>query len=136
MPREQFEIIRPDLEGAKKNSRPRKYDLYDIFSAVLYILRGIVANARIFQVGSWTTSQCGQSLMKTASAFWIKFKLVEIERFSNGLQTSFVIVDSKSIKNTFAAKEKGYDAGKKISGFHLAVDRFTASNLHNKSRCN
>lgn len=37
---EQFEIIRPDLENAKKRTRPRKYDLYDIFYAVLYVLKG------------------------------------------------------------------------------------------------
>ncbi len=53
-------------------------------------------------------------------------KLVEVERYSQGraLQTSFVIIDSKSIKNTDTAKEKGFDAGKKISGIklHLAVD--------------
>lgn len=52
--------------------------------------------------------------------------MVEIERFASGrtLQTSFLIVDSKSIKNTDTAKEKGFDAGKKISGIklHLAVD--------------
>jgi len=28
--REQFEIIRADLEAVKKKPRPRKYDLYDI----------------------------------------------------------------------------------------------------------
>lgn len=35
-----------------------------------------------------------------------------------------VIVDSQSIKNTDTAKEKGYDAGKKVSGIkrHIAVD--------------
>ena len=45
--------------------------------------------------------------------------MVEIERFACGrnLQTSFVIVDSKSIKNTDTAKEKGFDAGKKVSGY-------------------
>ena len=52
--------------------------------------------------------------------------MVEIERFACGrnLQTSFVIVDSKSIKNTDTAKEKGFDAGKKVSGIklQLAVD--------------
>ena len=37
--REQFEIIREDLEKAKKATRPRKVDLYDIFRAVLYILK-------------------------------------------------------------------------------------------------
>ena len=62
--------------------------------------------------------------MKTELVCWIKFKLVEIERFSQGLQTSFVIIASKSIKNTDTAKEKGFDAGKKVSGIklHLAVD--------------
>ena len=37
--REQFEIIRPYLEGARKQTRPRQVDLYDVFCAVLYILR-------------------------------------------------------------------------------------------------
>ena len=39
-------------------------------------------------------------------------------------QTSFIIVDSQSVKNTDTAEEKGYDGGKKISGIkrHIAVD--------------
>lgn len=37
--REQFEIIREDLEKAKKSTKPRKVDLYDVFCAVLYILK-------------------------------------------------------------------------------------------------
>ncbi|WP_143442328.1 transposase, partial [Lentilactobacillus parabuchneri] len=38
--------------------------------------------------------------------------------------TSFIIVDAQSVKNTATAENKGYDAGKKISGIkrHLAVD--------------
>jgi transposase len=38
--REQFELIREDLENAKKKTKPRKLDLYDIFCAVLYIVKG------------------------------------------------------------------------------------------------
>ena len=38
--REQFEMIREELEQAKRRTRPRKYDLYDIFCAMLYVLRG------------------------------------------------------------------------------------------------
>lgn len=38
--REEFEIIRKDLENAKKKTRPRQTDLYDVFCAVLYIVRG------------------------------------------------------------------------------------------------
>ena len=37
--REQFEKIRPFLEGVRKKTKPRKHDLYDIFCAVLYILK-------------------------------------------------------------------------------------------------
>jgi len=37
--REQFEIVRQLLESVKKKTKPRKYDLYDIFCAILYILK-------------------------------------------------------------------------------------------------
>jgi transposase len=37
--REQFEFIRPILEATKKKTKPRKHDLYDIFCALLYILK-------------------------------------------------------------------------------------------------
>ncbi len=38
--------------------------------------------------------------------------------------TSFIIVDAQSVKNTDTAEQKGYDAGKKVSGIkrHIAVD--------------
>ncbi len=38
--REEFEEIREDLEGAKKRTRPRKVDLYDVFCAVRYVVKG------------------------------------------------------------------------------------------------
>jgi transposase len=37
--REQFELIREDLEKAKKKTRPRTVDIYAVFCAVLYILK-------------------------------------------------------------------------------------------------
>lgn len=47
-------------------------------------------------------------------------------RISHGrsTNTSFCIVDAQSVKNTDTAKEKGYDAGKQVSGIkrHIAVD--------------
>ncbi|BBK01300.1 hypothetical protein Xcc3_26070 [Xanthomonas campestris pv. campestris] len=38
--------------------------------------------------------------------------------------TRFLIVDAQSVKNTDTAGQKGYDAGKKVSGIkrHIAVD--------------
>ena len=37
--REQFEIIRPILESARKKTKPREVDLYDVFRGVLYVLK-------------------------------------------------------------------------------------------------
>lgn len=37
--RTQFERIRPMLESARKKTRPRTVDLYEVFCAVLYLLK-------------------------------------------------------------------------------------------------
>ena len=37
--REPFAFILPILESAKKKTAPREVDLYDVFNAVLYVLR-------------------------------------------------------------------------------------------------
>ena len=37
--RDQFEFIRHDLESARKRTKPRQIDLYDIFCAMLYALK-------------------------------------------------------------------------------------------------
>ncbi len=36
--RDEFESIRGMLEAARRKTRPRKHDLYDVFCAVLYFL--------------------------------------------------------------------------------------------------
>jgi transposase len=41
--REDFEQVRPLLEAARRKTRPRKHDLYDVFCAVLYFLDSGVA---------------------------------------------------------------------------------------------
>ena len=52
--------------------------------------------------------------------------MVELERTKNGrtCTTSFIIIDAQSVKNADTARQKGYDAGKKVSGIkrHIAVD--------------
>jgi transposase len=37
--REEFELIREDLENFKKRTRPRTIDLYEVFCGVLYVLK-------------------------------------------------------------------------------------------------
>ena len=37
--REQFARILPDLESARRRTKPRTVDLYDVFCGVLYLLK-------------------------------------------------------------------------------------------------
>jgi transposase len=36
--REEFDVVRGILEAARRKTRPRKHDLYDVYCAVLYFL--------------------------------------------------------------------------------------------------
>jgi len=123
--REQFAIIRNLLETATKRTRPREIDLYDIFCAVLYRLRegcrwrSIPHDYPKWQIcyyhyNVWRTAKEGEeSILDCALR-----ELVEEERRINDRekQTTMIIVDSKSVKNTDTAEEKGFDAGKKLPG--------------------
>lgn len=53
-------------------------------------------------------------------------------------KTSFAIIDAKSIKNVDTAEEKGYDAGKKVSGIklHIAVDTLGLPHALHVTRAN
>ncbi len=74
------------------------------------------------------TFRSGPNSIQTASACWNgrKKKSVGAARIKQGRSstTSFLIVDAQSVKNTDTAGQKGYDAGKKVSGIkrHIAVD--------------
>ena len=37
--REQFDLIRPLLEGVRRRTKPRTVDLYEVFCGVLYLLK-------------------------------------------------------------------------------------------------
>jgi transposase len=102
---------------------PRKHDLYDIFCALVYVVkegctwRGLphdFPNWRIVYRYFQLWGQAGES--GTSYFEQAMQELVQYERTSKGrrAKTSMVIVDSKSIKNTDTAEEKGYDAGKKL----------------------
>jgi transposase len=122
--RDQFELIRHELEAAKNITHPRKYDLYDIFCAVLYILKeGVTWRALphdypkwenvYFHYSAWANiKEDGMSLIDK-----LLDKLVKIERqiaYERESETTMVIIDSKTIDNADTAEEKGYDGGKKI----------------------
>lgn len=121
--REEFEVIRYMLETSKKTTRPREIDLYDIFCAVIYRLReGCRWRSLPHDFPKWqicyyhynvwrSTAECGESVLDR-----VLRELTMSERIINGRDqlTTMIIVDSKSVKNTDTAEEKGYDAGKKL----------------------
>jgi transposase len=131
--KEQFETIRADLSGAKKSTKPRKVDLYEVFCALLYLLKSGCQWRMLpsefpkwelvyyyFTVWSKRIDNNDSLLEKVLK------KLVGLIRTNDGRAetTSFCIVDAQSIQNADTAENKGYDAGKKVSGIkrHIAVD--------------
>ena len=118
--REQFEVIRPILE--RKRTRPASYDLYDIFCAVLYLLKeGCTWRAIPHDYPKWQNvryhydnwaKKDDNGISKIDRALKT---LVEMEREYEEREqhTTMLIVDSKSIQNADTAESKGYNAGKK-----------------------
>jgi transposase len=131
--RVQFELIRPLLEGVRKRTKPRTVDLYEVFNAVLYLLKS-GCQWSILPEGfpNWRTvhsyfakwsaaDQDGVSVLERA----LKKSVGETrEKLGRNAMTGFLIVDAQSVKNTGSAEQKGCDAGKKVSGIsrHIAVD--------------
>ena len=120
--REQFEKIREDLEKAKKKTHPSKYDIYDIFCAVLYLLKeGCTWRAIPHDYPNWQNVRYHYDIWAKPDENGVSLldrilrKLVEMERQENerSSHTTMIIVDSKSIQNSDTVENKGYDAGKK-----------------------
>ena len=123
--KEQYEEIRKELEGGRKKTHPSTYDLYDIFCAVLYLLKeGCTWRGIPHDFPKWQNVRYHYDIWASPDEDGISIldrvlrKLVEAEREKNGreAQTTMIIVDSKSIQNADTAEEKGYDAGKKRLG--------------------
>jgi transposase len=131
--REQFEQISGDLESAKKRTSPRRVDLYDIFCAILYLLKNACTWRNIphdfpkwgivrYYYDVWTRkNEKGESILD-----YVHAKLVDLERYEkrDNPTPTMLIVDSKTVQNADTAEEKGYDGGKKKTGvkIHIAVD--------------
>jgi transposase len=122
------------LEGARKRTRPRTYDLYDVWNGLNYVLKtGCQWRALPHEYPKWRTVYEYFSIWRTKNkeeelSILDKAlkKIIEQERMKNGKKytTTFIIIDAQSVKNTDTAMQRGYDAGKKVSGIkrHIAVD--------------
>ena len=130
---EQFAQLCPLLELVRKRTKPPTVDSYEVFNVLLYLLKS-GCQWRMLPEGfpKWNTvysyfakwkelDQDGISALERA----MKQSVGEArEELGRKAATSFIIVDAQSVKNTDSAEEKGYDAGKKVSGIkrHIAVD--------------
>ena len=104
--REQFEEIREELAKTKKATHPRKYDLYDIFCAILYLLKeGCTWRAIPHDFPKWQNVRYHYDIWASPDEDGVSIldrvlrRLVEAEREKNGREThtTMMIVDSKSI---------------------------------------
>jgi len=120
--REQYELVREDIENFKKRTHPPDYDLYDILCAILYLVKEGISwramphdfpewNSVYYHFRAWSKKDStGQSFLDRILA-----ELVVMERLSHDREPkpTMLITDSKSIQNADTAETKGYDAGKK-----------------------
>lgn len=111
------------MKSVRKTTHPSSYDLYDIFFAVLYLLKeGCTWRAIPNDYPKWTAvryhydnrvkeDENGISILDK-----ILHKLIEVESKENGREkkTTMIIIDSKTIQNADTAEVKGYDVGKKV----------------------
>ena len=111
--REQFARILPTLESARRRTKPRIVDLYDVFCGVLYLLKsGCQWRMLPADFPDWRTcyqyfrqwSERPDPEQDSILERVLKKSVGEV-RQSNGRkeQTSFCIVDSQSVKNTDSA---------------------------------
>ncbi len=101
-------------------------DVYEVFCALLYILKSDCQWDRLpvifpAKAPCITISNFGKiNRQKRNPACWNRHlkNAVGETRINRGRNssTTFVIIDAQSVKNTDTAREKGYDAGKKVSG--------------------
>jgi transposase len=99
-------------------------DTYDIFCAILYRKREGCRWRSLphdfpkwqncyYHYNEWRKSDDGEESVLDL----VMRELVESERIICGREstkTTMIIVDSKSVKNTDTAEEKGFDTGKKL----------------------
>ena len=144
--RKQFEFILPLLEKTRKTTKPRIIDLYEVFCALLYLLKsGCQWRMIPHDFPKWRTVysyfQIKSLLQKNEPSILEQAlkKVYEIRwEDSRKNKTIFIILAAQRVKNTHTTEQKGDDTGKKVSGITTSRGRYTRITpcySANNSRC-
>jgi putative transposase len=125
---EQVDIVRPLLPPPCATGRPRTWSCLEILNAIVFIVRsGAAWRLLPHDFPPWQTVYSSFRTWKL-SGVWqtIHDQLVERTRVQEGRNPAptAALMDSQSIKMADKGQNRGYDAGKKITGRkrHLLVD--------------
>lgn len=122
--REAFKEIKPLLLSGRKQTRPRVVDVYEVFCALLYILKSGCQWSMLprdfspksavhyyFSIWNKKSSETEPSILEQALKNVVGEARISIGRKE---QRSFIMIDSQSVKNTDTARDKGYVLVKKF----------------------